>query len=110
MTLTGLPFLLLLLTAATLLLTGTYVMWDRWPATVALPVRMMLLLLLMAWGALVVLDQINRTFDFYASLSDLVGSTPSAHSLAVVSGPRREAGVVIKTKDWIPRGRPNAIR
>jgi enterochelin esterase-like enzyme len=110
MTLTGLPFLLLLLLGAALLLAGTYVMWSRWPAAFALPVRLLCLLLLMGWGALVVLDQINRTYDFYSSLADLLGSTPSAHALAVLSGPRPEAGVRIETKDWATVGLSDARR
>jgi hypothetical protein len=110
MTLTGLPFLLLLLFGAVLLLVGTYVMWGRWPTTFALPVRVGCLLILMSWGALVVLDQINRTFDFYSSVADLLGSTPSAHALAVLSGPRPQAGVIINTRGWQALGEADARR
>ena len=108
MTLTGLPFLLLLLLGAVLLIAGTYLAWPRWPHRVAPFARIACLLVLMGWGALVVGDQINRTFGFYSSLADLLGSTPSAHSLAVLSGPRPEAGVEVTTADWGTIGATNA--
>lgn len=108
MTLTGLPFLLLLLLGAVLLIVGTYLAWPRWPHRVAPFARVACLLVLMGWGALVVGDQINRTFGFYSSLADLLGSTPSAHSLAVLSGPRPEAGVLVTTPDWGTIGETNA--
>ena len=108
MSITGLPFLSLLVVLTAGLTTGTYLAWPRWPQPVALPARLLTLVLLMAAGTLLSLDQINRTYDFYSSFTDLVSSPPNAHALAVADAPKPGAGVTVLTPAWAARGREAA--
>jgi enterochelin esterase-like enzyme len=91
MDLTGLPFLLLLIAAGATLLAGTMLLWNRWPGRWAFPMRLLCLLLVMAAGAVLAADVVNRTYGFYASLDDLLGRLPAPRGM--VAGPVPERGV-----------------
>ncbi|MEU2556791.1 alpha/beta hydrolase-fold protein [Streptomyces sp. NPDC013313] len=76
MTLTGWPFLALLCVFAIALITVTMMMWNRWPTGWAPVLRLGCLLLLMAAGAAMTADVVNREFGFYTSFDDLLGRLP----------------------------------
>jgi S-formylglutathione hydrolase FrmB len=76
MTLIGLPFLFVLIAVAAMLVAATMVLWNRWPRRWALPMRLLSLLLVMASGMVVAADAVNRSYDFYSSLDDLLGRAP----------------------------------
>lgn len=99
--LTGWPFLVLLLAVTAAVLTAVYFAWPRWPRHIALPSRVVSLLLVMVMGAALGGDLLNRAFDFYSSFSDLLGRPPSAQSFAVLGPPKATAQVEIKDPNWL---------
>jgi enterochelin esterase-like enzyme len=98
--LTGWPFLVLLSALTVLILVGVYAGWNRWPRVVALPTRIVGLLLIMVLGAALAGDLLNRSFNFYSSFDDLLGVTPGIHAFAVTDAPKADARVVIKNPKW----------
>ncbi|WP_052711176.1 alpha/beta hydrolase-fold protein [Pseudofrankia sp. DC12] len=105
MTLTGWPFLLLLGSIGLLCAVGTYLGWPRWPGRWALPGRAASLLLVMMLGAVIGLAEVNRSYGFYSSVSDLLGRPASARSLAVPAHPGAGPQVAVLTPDWAALGR-----
>ena len=101
MSLTGWPFLALLVMITILLLTAVYLLWARWPRYVAIPGRVLSLLLVMVLGAALAGDVLNRGFDFYSSFSDLLGRPPGAHAFATVDPPKAAARVIISNPNWV---------
>jgi S-formylglutathione hydrolase FrmB len=110
MALTGAPFMLLLCMIGLLCLAGTYLAWSRWPRWSALPGRAMSLLLVMTLGGVIALAQVNRSYGFYTSVSDLVGRPASAHSFAVLAHPKVGSGVEVLTPGWSAQGHRDALR
>ncbi len=108
MSLTGWPFLAALVTIAALLLAGVYLAWPRWPRRLALPGRLISLLLVMVMGATLAGDLLNRAFDFYSSFSDLLGNPPAAQAFAVLDPPKAAAQVQFKDPNWLAGALANA--
>jgi len=110
MSLLGLPFLLLVGVLSLLALAGTWLLWNRWPGTAAIPGRAVSLLLVMVMGGLAAGAYANHTYGFYSSLGDLLGSVPAQQ----YQPPRsfgaaiERAGVVVDTPDWQALVRTNA--
>jgi enterochelin esterase-like enzyme len=77
MTLTALPFLFLLIGVATALVAVTMLLWNRWAGWWMPPVRLLCLLCVMAVGAVLAADVVNRSYGFYSSLDDLLGRVPA---------------------------------
>jgi enterochelin esterase-like enzyme len=77
MTLIGLPFLVVLIAVAATVVAATMVLWNWWPRWWAVPMRLLCLLLVMACGAALVADVVNRSYGFYSSLDDLLGRAPA---------------------------------
>jgi enterochelin esterase-like enzyme len=102
--LTGWPFLALLIAITVLILIAVYVGWNRWPQVVALPSRLIGLALIMVLGAALAGDVLNRGFNFYSSFGDLFGVTPGIHAFAVTDAPKADARVVIKDSRWLTKG------
>jgi enterochelin esterase-like enzyme len=100
MDLTGLPFLLVVIAAAATLVAVTMLLWNWWPGRWAFPMRLLCLLLVMAAGAVVAGDVVNRTYGFYDSLGDLLGWVPAPGGM--VAGPipewREARGRVIQVR------------
>lgn len=89
---------------------GTYWAWSSWPRGWAPAGRITSLVLLMAVGGVIALAQLNRSYGFYTSVSDLLGRPASPHSLAVLSRPHIGPRVDILTRNWEARGRRAAAR
>jgi hypothetical protein len=68
MALTGLPFLFVLIAVAATLMAATMLLWNRWRCWWAYPMRLLCLLCVMAAGAMLAADVVNRTYGFYTSL------------------------------------------
>src|SRR6266508_4324985 len=77
MALTGLPFLFVLIAVAATLMAVTMLLWNRWRYWWAYPMRLLCLLCVMAAGAMLAADVVNRTYGFYTSLDDLLGRVPA---------------------------------
>ncbi len=105
MDLLGLPFLLLLCAIAAALLVAVLRTWSRWPQRFALPARTLSLLLVMAMGAVLAGDLLNRSEGFYSSFSDLLGTSPVHEPPDSFSLGRSKAQLDILTPDWEARGR-----
>jgi S-formylglutathione hydrolase FrmB len=73
MDLTGLPFLLLVVTAAVAAAAGTVLLWNRWRRWRAYATRALCLLLVMGAGAALAATAVNREYGFYTSFADLLG-------------------------------------
>lgn len=108
MSLTGWPFLTLLVVITVVAMAGVYLMWTRWPRPVALPLRVLSLGLMMALGASLGGVLLNRSYDFYSSFGDLFGRPPSAHAFAALDPPRAAAGVRIVERNWLAAARKAA--
>lgn len=104
MSLTGSPFLVLLIGLTILILAGVYLGWNRWPKVIALPIRLLGLVLIMVLGAALAGDVLNRGFNFYSSFSDLFGVTPGIHAFAATDAPKADARVVVKDPLWRTKG------
>jgi enterochelin esterase-like enzyme len=102
--LTGWPFLALLVGITLIILVGVYAGWNRWPKVIRLPTRLIGLLLIMVLGAALAGDVLNRGFDFYSSFSDLFGVTPGVHAFAVTDPPKADARVIVKDPKWQTKG------
>lgn len=79
MRLTSLTFLVVLCVCAAATAGGTALVWDRstrWPMAAAWPARVMCLALVMLSGAVLVMDETNRVYQFYGSFGELVGHPP----------------------------------
>ena len=105
MDLLGWPFLLLLCALAAALLVAVHRTWSRWPQQLALPARTLSLLLVMAMGAVLAGDLLNRSEGFYSSFSDLLGTSPVHEPPDSFSLGRGQAQLDILTADWEARGR-----
>ncbi len=101
MSLTGWPFLALLIAVTVVVLAGVYLLWPRWPRTVAVPARVLCLLLVMVMGAALGGDLLNRSFDFYSTFGDLLGRPPAAQAFAVLDSPKATARVTFKDPNWL---------
>ncbi len=101
MSLTGWPFLALLIAVTVVLLAGIYLLWTRWPRPVALPARVLSLVLAMVLGAALGGDLLNRSFDFYSSFGDLLGRPPAAQAFAVLGAPKASARVTFQDPNWL---------
>ncbi len=101
MSLTGWPFLALLIAITVVLLAGIYLLWTRWPRPVALPARVLSLVLAMVLGAALGGDLLNRSFDFYSSFGDLLGRPPAAQAFAVLGAPKASARVTFQDPNWL---------
>ncbi|MYS82524.1 alpha/beta hydrolase [Embleya scabrispora] len=116
MTLTGIPFLVLLVVFAVAVMATTMVLWNRWPGWGALPLRVLSLLLVMLSGVLLSADLVNREFGFYTSFGDLTGrATPPAAAADLVPTPApriptgpREQGLIVR--DRLPGPRARVVR
>jgi S-formylglutathione hydrolase FrmB len=104
MTLTGWPFLLLLGVIDLMCAVGTYLLWMRWPGRWALLGRMASLLLIMVLGGVFALAQVNRSYGFYTSVSDLLGRPASVRSLAVPAHLGAGPQVAVLTPGWVALG------
>jgi S-formylglutathione hydrolase FrmB len=93
MTLTGLPFLVVLAVAAAALMGATMLLWNRWPWPWAVPMRPLCLLLLMVAGVVVAADVVNRDYDFYTSFNDLLGREPGRGTIITAEGRSAERGI-----------------
>jgi S-formylglutathione hydrolase FrmB len=96
MALTGLPFLAVLIAAAAALMGATILLWNRWPWPWVIPMRPLCLLLLMAAGAILAGDIINRDYGFYTSLDDLLGHESVRGTIVTAEGPSAANG----TESW----------
>jgi len=105
MTLTAWPFMLLLGMIGLTCCVGTYLLWMRWPGRWALPGRAASLLLIMVLGGVIALAQVNRSYGFYTSASDLLGRPASARSLVAQTRPGAGSQVSVLTPDWFALGR-----
>ena len=92
MALTGLPFLVVLIGAAVVLIGATMLLWNRWPWPWAFPARVLCLLLLMAAGAVLAADVVNREYGFYTSFDDLLGRVPVQGTIVSAAGPSAAGG------------------
>ncbi|WP_084010375.1 alpha/beta hydrolase-fold protein [Pseudofrankia sp. DC12] len=110
MVLTGWPFMFLLSMTGLMCAAGTYLSWMRWPGRWALPGRVASLLLVMAFGGVLALAQVNRSYGFYTSVSDLAGRPPSTHSLALQAQIHTGADVAVLTPHWVTLGRRDGLR
>jgi len=108
MDLLGWPFLLLLCALAAALLVAVHRTWSRWPRRLAQPARTLSLLLVMAMGAVLAGDLLNRSEGFYSSFSDLLGTSPVHEPPDSFSLGRGQAQLDILTPDWEARGRRDA--
>ena len=108
MTLIGLPFLVLLIVVAATVVSATMLLWNRWPRWWALPMRLLSLLLVMASGVVVAADAVNRSYDFYSSLDDLLGRTPVQVIVAARAAP--DLDVATSEKGRIVRVQLNGAR
>lgn len=106
--LTGLPFLLLLVAITVVVLSGVYWLWTRWPRRFALAGRLGSLFLVMVMGAALAGDLLNRQFDFYSSFSDLLGAPPGVQAFATLDPPKATAAVDVRYGDWLALGRREA--
>ncbi len=109
MALTGWPVMLLLGLIGLLGMVGTGRFWSRWPGRWAWAGRAFSLLLVMAIGGVITLAQVNRSYGFYTSLSDLLGRPAGAQSFAVLPHPKVGSGVEVLTSDWFARGHRDAL-
>jgi S-formylglutathione hydrolase FrmB len=105
MTLTGWPIMLLLGMIGLMCAVGTSLLWNRWPGWWALPGRAVSLLLVMVLGGVLALAQVNRSYGFYTSVSDLLGRPASPRSLAMPAHPGTGSQVIVLTPDWAALGR-----
>lgn len=87
MALTGLPFLVALIAVAAAFIGGTMLLWNRWRWPWAVPARLLCLLLIMAVGAALAGDIVNRNFGFYSSFNDLLGREPLQGTVVSTAGP-----------------------
>ena len=99
--LTGWPFLVLLIAVALFVLVGVYAGWTRWPGRLALPARLLSLALTMVMGAALAGVLLNRSFDFYSSFSDLLGRPPGPQAFAALDPPRPQATVRVLDPNWL---------
>ncbi|MDJ0342418.1 alpha/beta hydrolase-fold protein [Streptomyces sp. H10-C2] len=76
MALTGWPFMAVVIATAVAVVAATMLLWNRWPRRGAVLLRLMSLLLVMASGAAVMADLVNRDYGFYQTFGDLLGQPP----------------------------------
>ncbi len=93
MTLTGLPFLVVLVAVAAALIGATMLLWNHWRWPWAVPIRLLCLLVLMVVGAALAADIVNRDYGFYSSFNDLLGRVPVKGTIVSTAGPSGVDGV-----------------
>jgi pimeloyl-ACP methyl ester carboxylesterase len=103
--LTGWPFLLVVYLFGAACLVGVYMSWSRWPPRLSISGRLFGMLLLMAVGALIAMTEVNRSYGFYTSVSDLIGQPSASTPKLTMPDPHTAAGVDVLTPDWQARGR-----
>jgi pimeloyl-ACP methyl ester carboxylesterase len=106
----GLPFLLLLLAVALLVLVGIALAWNRWPGWSRWPARALSLVLVMVLGAVVAGDLVNRSFGLYGSFSELLGRPPSATEPVGSFAAASTARLDVLTSDWVSTGQAAAAQ
>src|SRR5690349_20456478 len=77
MTLTSWPLMVAVIAFAVAVLGMTMLLWNRWPHRWAFLFRLLSLLLVMASGAAVLADVVNRIYGFYDNVGDLFAETPA---------------------------------
>jgi len=100
MSLTGLPVLLVLAAAAAGICGATGWVWQRCTGVAALVVRSVMLLLVMASGAVLAADIANRRYGFYTSFAELTGGTGSATAAAPSLGGSLDAATTARDAVW----------
>ncbi len=96
MSLTGLPVLLVLAAAAAGICGATGRVWQRCTGVAAWVVRSVMLLLVMASGAVLAADIANRRYGFYTSFAELTGGTGSATAAAPSLGGSLDAATTAR--------------
>ncbi len=109
MDLLGLPFLLVLCGLAAALLLAVGWSWSRWPRRLALTARALCLLLVMAMGAVLAGDLLNRSEGFYSGFADLFGTSSLHEPPGSFSVRREEAQLDVLTPGWQASGRRAAL-
>ena len=101
MNLLGLPFLVVLCTIAIAVPTAVWLAWNRWPGRWAAPGRLLGLVGVMVVGAALAGGLVNRSFGFYSSLSEVLGTPAAAYdpprSFGVPAGRTR---LDVLTPNW----------
>ena len=96
MSLTSLPVLLVMLAAAGAICGATGWVWQRCTGLAAFVVRSVMLLLVMASGAVLAADIANRQYGFYTSFAELTGGTGSAAAAAPSLGGSLDAATTAR--------------
>ena len=111
MDLLGWPFLAILCTLAVGLLAAVALLWSRWPGWLRWPGRVLGLVLVMAMGAFLAGDLVNRSYGLYSSFDELFGA-PATRFEPVGSFAVRpqDAYLQIQTKNWMSAGKQAATR
>ncbi len=109
MSLTGLPVLLALLAAAGAIWGATGWVWQRFAGLAALVVRSVMLLLVMASGAVLAADVANRQYGFYTSFAELTGGTGSAMAAAPNLGGSLDAATVARGRRLAQAGHGTVV-
>jgi S-formylglutathione hydrolase FrmB len=109
MSLLGLPFLVGVCAAAVAVPAAAWVLWQRWPKPLAVPGRALSLLLVMAMGALLSATLVNRSFGFYASLSEILATSARTYQPPPSFGvPASRTRLVVLTPHWQELARKQA--
>lgn len=95
-------FVLCVLLATLLVLAGVWWLWNRWPRRLAALGRAASLLVVMALGATLAGTLVNRSFAFYASVEDLLGSAAASRQAPPpsFSVSREQGRLTILTPGW----------
>jgi S-formylglutathione hydrolase FrmB len=103
-------FLVLLLLFAVTLDLAIALAWNRWPHSLRLPGRIGAILLISGAGALVAFVYINQQEGFYASFSDIWGSTQQKTVAAHFPEDDAHARLDVLATDWLPQAHEVARR
>ena len=109
MSLTGLPVLLVLAAAAAGICGATGWVWQRCTGVAALVVRSVMLLLVMASGAVLAADIANRRYGFYTSFAELTGGTGSATAAAPSLGGSLDAATTARGRRLAQAGHGTVV-
>ncbi len=109
MSLTGLPVLLVLAAAAAGICGATGRVWQRFTGGAAWVVRSVMLLLVMASGAVLAADIANRRYGFYTSFAELTGGTGSATAAAPSLGGSLDAATTARGRRLAQAGHGTVV-